>query len=439
MATYTKGKLLTEGKTKKVWEVVGDENVVIMENKPVITAFDDPKFTKQFESKATLATKTTCRVFELLKQAEIPVAYIEQVSPTEFIVQKCSMVPLEAVARRYAIGSYLKRNPNLERPKEEPPVRFHKLITEFFLKTTKGTLQIGDKVIVGGLNPEIGEEDPFIQNPYATLWTLTHSKKPLWDSTAKLHDGIPASAILQFNETKKIMKDLENYLRETFLFLEGMWAVFGHRLIDLKIEFGMTAKNKLVVADVIDNDSWRLRDPNWREISKEAFRQGEKLSEVEQNYGIVSGLIKQFRIPRQCLVLWRGSKNDGFPEFSQGIYQLKGLEIEEITASGHKSPQKCLNILKSLLSKYSDGGVIVTKVGMSNGLGPLLAARTTWPVIAICENMEDIWSNLRMPSDVPMAVICSEGNATSFALKILAQKNPFLYQRLQKRIEELDE
>lgn len=441
MATYMKEKLLTEGKTKKIWEVTGNKSLVIMENKPDITAFDDPKFTKQFKSKATHATETTCRVFELLKQAGVPVAYVEQISPTEFVAQKCSMIPLEAVARRYAVGSYLKRNPNFGRPEGEPPVRFHKLVIEFFLKTTKGTLRIDDNVIVEGLNPEKGEEDPFIPNPYDTLWDLTHSKKPLWDSTAKLHDGIPASHVLQSQEAERIMKDLESYLRDTFLVLEGMWAVLGHRLIDLKIEFGATAEG-ILVADVIDNDSWRLRDQNWRELSKEAFRQGEALSEVEQKYGIVSDLIGKFRIPQQCLVLWRGSDKDKFPEFSQSL-NLSSIEIEKITASGHKSPQRCLDILEGLLRKYPDGGVIVAKIGMSNGLGPMIAARTSWPVISIpatlSENPEDIWSSLRMPSSVPMAVICSEDNATSFALKILAQKNPLLYQQLQKKIEELDE
>jgi len=441
MANYTKGTLLEEGKTKKIWQVIGDESLVIIENKPDITAFDDPKFTKQFKSKATYATETTSRVFELLKQAGIPVAYVEQISPTEFVSQKCSMIPLEAVARRYAVGSYLKRNPNLERPKGEPPVRFHKLVTEFFLKTTKGTLRINDNIIVEGLDPEKGEEDPFIPNPYNTLWDLIHPKKPLWDSTAKLREGIPASNVLRSQEVERTMNDLESYLRDTFLVLEGTWAVLGHRLIDLKIEFGATNKG-IVVADVIDNDSWRLRDQNWKELSKEAFRQGEELSEVEQKYGIVSDLIGKFRIPEQCLVLWRGSDKDTFPEISQ-ISNLTSIEIEKITESGHKSPQRCLNILEDLLRKYPDGGVIVAKIGMSNGLGPILAARTSWPVISIPatfkENPEDVWSSLRMPSNVPLAVISSEGNATSFALKILAQKNPLLYQQLQKKIEELDE
>jgi phosphoribosylcarboxyaminoimidazole (NCAIR) mutase len=100
-------------------------------------------------------------------------------------------------------------------------------------------------------------------------------------------------------------------------------------------------------------------------------------------------------------------------------------------------------MLEDILGNYPEGGVIVTKVGMSNGLGPMLAARTSWPVLSIPatldKNPEDIWSNLRLPSSVPMAVICSEANALNFALNILAQKNPLLYQQIQRKIEELDE
>lgn len=440
MSAYQKGNLLAEGKTKKIWEVAGDMNLVIIENKTDITAFDDPKFTKQFGAKTLYATGTTCRVFELLKKAAVPVAYIEQISPTEFVAPKCSMIALEAVARRYAVGSYLKRNPNLEQPKGKPPIRFHRLVVEFFLKTTKGKLiGPGGKVIVDGLSPQKGEEDPLILNPYDEQWTLIHAKKPLWDSAAKIREGILASDVI---ENTLQMDSLNDYLRNTFLVLEGMWAILGYRFIDIKIEFGLTANGELLIADVIDNDSWRLTDFEWIDISKQAFRDGKAMGVVEKNYDIVSGLVDRFRIPQQCLVFWRGSDKDKFPEIPQDI-NLSSISVDEITASGHKSPRQSLNTMENLLSKYPDGGVIIVKVGMSNGLGPMLAARTSWPVVSIPamldKNPEDIWSNLRLPSAVPMAVICSEVNALNFALNILAQKNPFLYRQLQRKIEKLDE
>ena len=123
---YEKAELVTEGKTKKLWGVKGDDNLLIVENKADITAFDDPSKTKQIETKPKYATTTTCRVFELLQKAGIPVAYKEQVSATEFLAPKVEMIPLECVVRRLAVGSFLKRRPDYKQPEGVKPLRFHR-------------------------------------------------------------------------------------------------------------------------------------------------------------------------------------------------------------------------------------------------------------------------------------------------------------------------
>ncbi len=210
----------------------------------------------------------------------------------------------------------------------------------------------------------------------------------------------------------------------------------------MKIEFGLDVDGNLLVSDVIDNDSWRLRDADWKELSKEAFRQGETLDEVEKNYSYVATLTQNFRIPKQVLVLWRGSDSDTFPELSI-LKNIAGLNIEEITLSGHKSTQMCLNKLNEIIGKFPDAGVILAKVGRSNGLGPIIASRTSWPVITIPATLEtfqeDIWSSIRMPSNVPLATVWPESNGILLASEILAQKNPIIYQKRQLTIEEQDE
>lgn len=209
----------------------------------------------------------------------------------------------------------------------------------------------------------------------------------------------------------------------------------------MKIEFGIDRKGKLLVADVIDNDSWRLRDAEWEELSKETFRQGEKLNEVERKYSVVASLVRNFRIPSQVLVLWRGSDSDSFPE-ANFSFKSSGVKIEEVTLSGHKSARQCIETLEKIIGNYPEGGVIIAKVGRSNGLGPMLAARTSWPVITIPATADsfpyDIWSSIRMPSSVPVATIWPESNAVLMAMEILAQKNPILYAERQMIVEKLD-
>ena len=437
---YVKGELLTEGKTKKIYEVKNNLRYVIVEHKSTITKFDDPSLTEEFKKKAEYSTKTTCLVFELLREAGLPIAYVTQISPTEFVAQRCLMYPFEAVVRRYAYGSYLKRHP--EMPTTEPPYRFHKLKTEFFLKTTGGQLvDSSGKTILDNLDPKKGEEDPFIKNPYDLNWILLHPKKPIWDLEADLNKTLHASEVIP-DGPQFIIEKMSEYINDIFLVLEGAWLNLGCRLIDMKVEFGHNGDD-ILIADVIDNDSWRLRQgPTWQELSKETFRQGEKLSEVERKYGIVTSLVKSFRVPRQGLILWTGSEKDEFPEVDVKFLDKNNIGVEKIVFSGHKSPGACIEKLEEIIAKYPDGGVIVTKVGLSNGLSPMLASRVEWPVIAISATADkfpdDIWSSLRMPSKVPLSVFIKEANALDYAKRILSQKNPLLYRYVRKEIEKLD-
>ncbi|MCK4822165.1 AIR carboxylase family protein, partial [bacterium] len=120
----------------------------------------------------------------------------------------------------------------------------------------------------------------------------------------------------------------------------------------------------------------------------------------------------------------------------------KYVEVVEVIYSGHKSTKASINKLNEIVGNYPDGGVIIAKVGRSNGLGPILAAHTTWPVIAIPATLKsfpnDIWSSVRMPSLVPMATAWPDKNAIRLAVNFLAAKNPALHMWSQKQMESLD-
>src|SRR5262249_59742656 len=121
------GALVTEGKTKKIHQVQGKPDLVVLVAKDDITAGDGAKH-DIIPDKGRLATATTCNVFRLLKACDVPVAFEEQDSPTSFVAPSCGMLPYEVVVRREAHGSFLKRNPHIARGQ-----LFPQLIVQFFL------------------------------------------------------------------------------------------------------------------------------------------------------------------------------------------------------------------------------------------------------------------------------------------------------------------
>ena len=72
--------------------------------------------------------------------------------------------------------------------------------------------------------------------------------------------------------------------------------ISGINLIDMKIEIGINQNKEIVIADVIDNDSWRIwpnGDPK-QQLDKQSFRDGEALTEVQKKYRIVTEYTKNF-------------------------------------------------------------------------------------------------------------------------------------------------
>jgi phosphoribosylaminoimidazole carboxylase / phosphoribosylaminoimidazole-succinocarboxamide synthase len=434
MEKLVKGEMIIEGKTKRIFSVAGNNDIVIVENKSAITALDDPSRTRKFASKAISATATTCRVFELLNACGVPTAFVEQLSPTEFIMKKSKMAPLEVVARRYAVGSYLKRHPELETVNKTKPKRFHRLEVEFFLKTTDGKFgdlfsDLKEKDEHGDFTDKV--DDPLIVNPRDMTWKLAHSKNPSWTKEAELSRK---EITVQVQNLDTIIK-MEDTCRRAFLVLEKAWAILGFDLIDYKIEFDDQGR----ISDVIDNDSWRLWK-NGEQFDKQVFRDfgEEKLDVIERNYQFIAEMSARLILPKQALVFWRGSEKDP----KQEIPTVPGIVVIDIAKSGHKETMESLLNADRLVADYPQGGVIVASVGRSNGLGPILSSHIPWPVIScpatLKEFSEDVWSSIRMPSGVPHLTAWPEANAFNAALTILSQLNPVAYMQLQLNKEALD-
>ena len=428
---YPFGDEISRGKTKAIHQGPRT-NTVVLRNFSDITANDDPSVTQQLGVKAVAATTTTCRIFELLRDAGIPVAYIERVTDTAFEAYNCKMVPIEAVARRYAVGSYLKRHPEMGR-ETTPPFRFPWLVTELFLKTTNGRCVLGDGNDHDfGLDPSKGQEDPLMiwDDEKNNRWLLRHSKLPAWEAEADL--GSVDDNLVSFDDEK-----LTSLLRRVFWVLEGAWSTLGWRLIDIKIEVGIV-DGKMVVTDVIDNDSWRLRDTEWQEMSKQVFRDqiardGVDLDDLSWRYQLVADLTGQLRIPEQAIVLWLGSFSD-YNKVREELENVKktiampaGVLLHQVALSGHRQTNSVLKAISAIESEYPNGAVIIACVGLSNGLGPIVSAHTHLPVVSVPLTPEDWMSSARLPGRVPASTMLKLENAVHQALQILGQKNPAAY------------
>jgi phosphoribosylaminoimidazole carboxylase / phosphoribosylaminoimidazole-succinocarboxamide synthase len=413
------GALVSEGKTKKIHLVKGSSDLAAIVAKDDITAGDGAKH-DIIPDKGRLATATTCNVFRLLKACGLPVAFVEQDSAISFTAPKCEMLPYEVVVRREAHGSYLKRNPHLAKGQ-----LFPQAIVEFYLKTK-------DKNWKG--KPLVAD-DPFMQFAEdGQQIKLFNPAKPLQGQEPFL--VLKASEVFGRADEWKFFAEMRRIARQAFLVIEKAWQLEGGTLADLKVEFGFDSKGTLLLADVIDNDSWRVLESG-AYIDKQVYRDGGALDDVAAKYRHVADVTGHFHVPRQRIILWRGSEKDKTDAFSDALGELKDM-MTVVTCSIHKEPVNGAAIFHRMVQEIPDT-VVIANIGRSNGAGPVLSAMSTIPVITVPASAkdfpDDVWSSLRAPSAVPVMTVLEPANAVLAALQILSARNPRLYAHVRGEIE----
>ncbi len=172
------------------------------------------------------------------------------------------MIPVEVVIRRIGTGSYLKRNPEVQ-----DGTVFDELIVEFFYK-------------------DDDLDDPFIVIIPGRRWLLYDAHKPIND--------LDFIKVIQPKFTWEEAEYIEQQAKLIFSILENAWRELGITIWDLKIEFGRH-NNEIILADVIDADSFRIKDKNGRQLDKQAYRDGADMEEVKDIYKIVSELTNQWK------------------------------------------------------------------------------------------------------------------------------------------------
>ena len=259
--------VLAEGKTKQII-AVPDTRVVRVVSNSNLSAYNG-KRRAVLQGKDILATTTTVKVFQLLRP-HVPLAFIGPVGENEFRAWLCTMLPFEIVVRRVALGSYLPRNPTVP----EGTI-LNGPVVEFHLKTTGRKFK----------DIEFLDDDPIITT-YDDLCLTTCRSDLVVDDNPVL---VPCSEIdWKNNSVYAVFEILKALARKVFAVLEKAWERQGCTLQDLKIECGFGPDGNILVADVIDADSWRLLGPDGKRLDKQPFREWEPMNVVAKIYAEVA-------------------------------------------------------------------------------------------------------------------------------------------------------
>jgi len=210
---------LYEGKAKKIYRT-DDENIVWIQYKDSATAFNGEK-KAEIVGKGRLNNEITSLLFAKLQQAGIESHFIEKISATEQLVKRVSIIPLEVVVRNIIAGSLAKRI-GIEEGTE-----LEQAIVEFYYK-----------------DDDLG--DPLITEDHIQI----------------LQVATPEQVQVLKEKALQINTVLQAHFRDCNV-----------RLVDFKLEFGLTEAGEILLADEISPDTCRLWDIETNEkFDKDVFR-----------------------------------------------------------------------------------------------------------------------------------------------------------------------
>ncbi|KDR09851.1 Multifunctional protein ADE2, partial [Zootermopsis nevadensis] len=390
--------LIIEGKTKQVWDLPAMPGHVLVLSKDRITAGDGIK-AHDLEGKAAISNQTNGRVFEILSSVGLKTAYVKSAGEKSFIARKCEMVPIEWVTRRLATGSFLKRHPGV---------------------------------------PEGFRFSPPLQE---TFYKDDANHDPQWSEEQIVSAQFKVNGLTIGQDEVDIMRRTTVVVFEV---LEKAWATRNCALIDMKIEFGVDSKGEILVADVIDSDSWRLWPSGDKRLmkDKQVYRNlstvtKEDLDTVKCNFKWVADQLGHLTLDTSCLVvvlMGSPSDEDYCKKIAKHCKEL-GLICQLRVTSAHKGTEETLQILAEYEGSI-EKVVLIAVAGRSNGLGPVLSGNACFPVINCPpvkpDNVaQDIWSSLNIPSGLGCTTVVYPESAALAAAQIHALHDHIIWAKLR--------
>ncbi|MBX2803687.1 MAG: phosphoribosylaminoimidazolesuccinocarboxamide synthase [Myxococcales bacterium] len=229
------GRLLYEGKSKKVFETSDPDRVVVR--------FTDEATAFNAKKRATVAHKArvncaiSVRLFREVEQAGVRHHVVEQRSETDLLCERVEIIPVEVVVRNVVAGSFARRYGLTD---GQP---LHRPVLEWFYKS-----DALDDPLVG--------DDAVVCLGWAAEWELQFMRE----------------AALTVNQV-----------------LTAFWAEHGIDLVDAKYEFGRQ-NGRLLLADELTPDGSRLWEQGTgRPFDKDVFRKD--LADLSETYRELLGRI----------------------------------------------------------------------------------------------------------------------------------------------------
>jgi phosphoribosylaminoimidazole-succinocarboxamide synthase len=339
-----KGLEVARGKTKVLYENAEQRDALVVEQLDNISAGDGAR-RNVIAGKGRLAAETTARVFRLLNLCGLPTHYLsggEDDDDNEMLVRRCTMIPLEVVVRGVAAGSLVRRKPGISRGSIIVP-----RMVEFFFK-------------------DDANHDPLIE---------------------------PEEIVRRGIASPQEIGVMSEIARITFEILAHAWRRRETLLVDLKIEFGRLAggdqNGGLVIADVIDNDSWRIW-PQGREdlmLDKQMYRNLAEVTQADldrvyESYERVAEMVASFPQMRPGLVAVIADGPSAVPEVDAVARALAQVGLPSIrrVASASRTPSYVLQLAQQMDATYARLVYVAVGDGRS-GLGDLIDGATATPVL----------------------------------------------------------
>jgi phosphoribosylaminoimidazole-succinocarboxamide synthase len=255
---------IAHGKTKVLIQAPDAVDEADMINGNAITAGDGAR-KDEFPRKGEYSTQTNDNVFRMLNASGVPTAYIRRTGTNTARVKIGRMLPYEVVGiwQITKASSARKRDPSLEVGARLSLGRY-----ALFLKTTDYRF--------GPLT--FPKNDPYVMSAGPEGLMVCRPDLPLGDGNPITH--VPPDVIFGPDGTPHPFDEMQQLSQQVGVILQEGWRRLGCTLCDFKIELAFLRDGRLVVADVIDNDSWRLLDENGEHLDKQRYRDQDTPLEV---------------------------------------------------------------------------------------------------------------------------------------------------------------